>query len=71
MCMVWCVFVLAVSVSVLINIVHMLSVVMQHPNVSPLLSYFLPPLLWMLDDYSDYNRSLALSLISHVIQHMV
>lgn len=44
---------------------------LQHPNVSPLLGSFLPPVLWMLEDHTDYHRTLALSLISHLIIHMV
>lgn len=40
---------------------------LKHPSLAPQLPLFLPPTLWMLDDYSDYHRVLALSIISHVL----
>ena len=44
---------------------------MQHPNLTPHFHNFIPPILWMLDDYSDYHRVLALSVINHILLHMV
>lgn len=43
---------------------------LEHPNLTPHFHNFIPPILWMLDDYSDYHRVLALSVINHILLHM-